>query len=145
MESSKPCCYIYIIVSVNDDAGPTVSRTTIKVKNGKVISRSYKQTGLFHDPDLVLDSWEENTPRDIESHDGQYGTDISPAVNLDKIYAYCKNNILNQEQDLASGEDSNSTAFETFENGVITCCAFYVGPCARFCGDIINIGSFKTC
>ena len=144
-QALKPSCYSFTVVNVNDSFGPTVSRTTITVQNDRVISRSYKQTDLFHYPDEALDSWKETNSRGIGSHDGQFGTDIFPAVTLDRVYTYCRDNILTQDRDINNGQDDNSAAFETFRNGIIAYCAFYNGLCLGFCGDIINIDSFRAC
>lgn len=144
-QTLKPSCYIYTVVNINDNDGQTVSRTTITVRNDTVTSRSYRKTDLFHYPDQFLDSWEENNSSNIGSHGGQFGTDIFPAVTLDHSYTYCKDNILTQDRDIENGEDFNSAAFETFKNGVMAYCAFYNGLCLGFCGDIINVDSFRTC
>jgi hypothetical protein len=142
----KPSCYVYTVVNINDtDSDQTVSRTTIKVRNERVISRSYRKTDLFYIPGHVLDSWEETTPSSIGSNGGDFGTDIFPAVTLDQVYTYCKESILTQDQAIFNGKDGNSAAFETSKNGVIAYCAFYNGQCAGFCGGIINIDSFATC
>lgn len=145
-QALKPSCYVYTVVNINDtNPDKTVSRTTIMVRNDRVINRSYRQTDLFYIPGKALTSWNETTLNSLGSNGGDFGTDIFPAVTLDQVYTYCKESILTQDQAIFNGQDGNSAAFETSKNGVIAYCAFYNGQCVGFCGDIINIDSFATC
>lgn len=143
-----PSCYTYTVVNIQDDVwnGPTVSRTTIKVQKNKVVSRSYQQTQLFHSPNKVLTSWKETTNDTIGSHGGDYASNISPAVTLDKIYSYCHDSILTKDQDMSNGvSDSNIAEFEVFNNSVIAYCSFKGELCDWPCGGFINIERFSTC
>lgn len=96
-------------------------------------------------PNKVLASWSETTTKTIGSHGGEFGTDISPAVTLDKIYNYCHDNILTQERAIRDGKDYNSADFEVSKSKVIAYCAFYDDQCYGFCGNTINIDCFNTC
>src|SRR4051812_40224568 len=60
--------YDYTIVIPGID---TVSRTTIQVRNGKVVRRTFIETDFFHYPNSYENFWDEKTPNEIGSHTGE--------------------------------------------------------------------------
>jgi len=108
--------------------GNTIGRTTIKVKDGKVVERAYKETNLFHTPGQYVNAWTERCAS-VGTHTGvlEY-YDIVPAVTLDDVYTYCHDQVLTQDQNPEDEEESQAV-FETNENGLIAKCAFYPPYC----------------
>jgi len=65
-EDLKSKAYTYAIVEPREDG---VARTTVKVRNGQVVSRKYLETDIFHYPSLVVSKWSETSPGEIGSHE----------------------------------------------------------------------------
>jgi len=121
----KPANYKYTVVLFLRD---NIGRTTLKVKNGKVIERSYKETTLFHVPGEFVNAWTEKCAS-VGTHTGVLDYyDIVPAVTLDEVYAYCRDQVLTQDQDPAD-EEFSQVVFETDDKGLIANCVFYPAFC----------------
>lgn len=131
--------YDYTVVSFREE---NVGRTTIKVRNGKVVRRTYIETKLFYYPGDYEEFWDEKTPEGVGSHEGEFPYyDIVPAVTLDEVYTFCQNEILTQDLTPEDLEESKAV-FEMLKGGIISKCAFYP-PLCYGCSTFVFIENVK--
>lgn len=135
----KSKAYTFVMV----DAGEfRTGRTTIKVRNGQVVSRKYVQTKTYHLPHEVVESWSETTPQTIGSHEGGY-----PVSTFDEVYADCIDNILTQKYKDDPWENPENPRYfgdlKVDENGLLSLCAFYHDY--GIWGNVINVESIRYC
>ena len=130
--------YTYVVVTTYENS---VGRTTIKVRNGQVVSRTYVEKNTFDYPGNVVKSWSETTPATLGSHEG-----YPPVLTMDELYEYCHDNILTSDENPADQDPQypeNYARFFTDSNGLISYCAFYHD--LSFSANILNVGSIRYC
>lgn len=109
------------------------SETTITVKEGKVIGRSYVAKSIEGPPHQVVvrEEWVEDAD-DLNSHPNGYNT-----ITLDDIYHKAKTEWLIKRKDA-------EVYFETKNNGMISSCGFVPNGCADDCFRGISINLIEA-
>jgi hypothetical protein len=108
------------------------SETTITVKNGKPISRSFagkmreQATNLL----VIREQWQEDEAT-LNSH-----TNGAPTLTLDQVYETAKADWLLKRKDATS-------VFETKNDGMISSCGYIPDNCADDCFTGITITEIK--
>lgn len=102
--------------------------TTVTVKNGKVVQRSFvaKSVNPLTHQTVVVQEWDE-TESQLGSHEG-----IAPIWTLDDIYKEAKNNWLQKRSNA-------ETFFESNNSGMISSCGFVEKNCQDDCFQGIKI------
>jgi hypothetical protein len=110
------------------------SETAITVKNGKVISRSYKYYRIGDDgkSSVLVTSWSEG-----ESAIGSNNAGAEP-ITLDQVYDRAKNIWLKADK------KTNKIYFETNANGLISSCGYVPNGCQDDCFNGITISSIVS-
>ena len=134
-QALNPRAYTFVVISevlVSEPTNYRIGRTTIKVRNGQVVSRSYVEKEPIYYPGEVAVSWSETTPETLGTNEGGY-----PPSTFDDVYNDCLNNVL-------SYPDSDTSGYAKLDvdsNGLISRCGYY-GINDR---TYINIESVKYC
>ncbi|MCW3466995.1 hypothetical protein [Chitinophaga nivalis] len=104
------------------------SVTTITVKGGKIVQRSYIAKGIHPTTKeiVILAEWKEEGSQ-LGTHDAGY-----PLRTLDEIYQEAKDNWLQKR-------DNADTYFEAKNNGMISSCGYVENNCADDCFMGISI------
>jgi len=142
-EALKSKAYTYTITEHLMNGRDTRARTTIKVRNGQVVSRKYLETNIFHYPEVVVSSWSETTPEAIGSHEEGY-----PVRTFDEVYAQCLTLLTQNENPdkayvLSDGTPDYFGRVEVDANGLLSLCGFYRDYGTS--GWLVNVESIKYC
>jgi len=136
-QTLNPRAYTFVVISevpVSEGAQKyRIGRTTIKVRNGQVVSRSYVEKEPVYYPGEVAVSWSETTPETLGTNEGGY-----PASTFDDVYTDCFNNILSHPY----ADTDDYAKLDVDSNGLISRCGFYALPNAY---AYINIESIRYC
>ena len=122
----NPKSYQYVVGEYTYYHEP-VTKTTITVKNGKVIKRNYWFKDVLYTDEIT--TWVEDTPETIATH-----LEGFPALNFDEIYSQCRSNVLIHEPDRIQ--------FEIGNNGLISLCGILPPGCSDGCFGGIKVESF---
>jgi len=134
-QTLNPRAYTFVVISEVLVAEPTkyrIGRTTIKVRNDQVVSRSYVEKEPVYYPGEVAVSWSETTPETLGTNEGGY-----PASTFDDVYNDCLNNILSYPDPDTDGY----AKLDVDSNGLISRCGYYGSNAHAY----INIESVKYC
>lgn len=102
--------------------------TTVTIKNGKVVQRSFvaKAINRTTNQTVVVQEWSE-AENQLGSHEG-----VAPLWTLDDIYKEAKDNWLRKRS-------NTDTYFEAKNNGMISSCGFVDKNCQDDCFQGIHI------
>jgi len=125
--------YSYVVISTYENS---VGRTTIRVRNGEVVSRRYVEKSIFYVPGEVLVSWAETTPQTLNTHEG-----TPAAVTFDELYEDCRENYLTKENPSSTGGEWYAR-LDVDEKGLISRCGAYPG---LGLGSSINVEVVRIC
>ena len=105
-------------------------KTTITVKEGKVVQRDYELSFPTDWPGPIPDetAWTENEA-ELNSHEH---TSAAATLTLDDIYEEARNNWLKKRNDA-------ETYFEAKNNGIISSCGYVTNGCQDDCFNGITI------
>ena len=125
----NPKFYQYVTGEYTIDFDP-VSRTTITVKNGKVIKRHYWSKDPWERRYPVI-TWVEDTPETLGTHSEGF-----PPIDLDEVYIQCRSNILIHEPEMIQ--------FEIKNNNIISRCGIHLTLCSDGCFEGVHIESITV-
>ncbi len=123
-ELNKPTSYQYTIVQLGESS---IKRTTIRVRNNKVVARIFTESDFFHEPGQFIDSWTERCSA-VGTRTGDDFYDIVPGVLFDDVYTFCHDNILTADL-TPEDEEESEFIFTTFDNGFMSECSYYPAFC----------------
>ena len=123
--------YIYVVAT--GSVFGSSSSTTLTVKNGKVVARSYQHYRRDgNGPNVLVTSWDEDGSSIATHNEG------AEPLTLDQVYDKAKNEWLKADT------KTNKIYFETDANGLLASCGYVPDGCQDDCFRGITITSIKA-